>query len=100
MTSQMIDVISNPLKIYLESIKRENNAHTLKANLRFVLTLTNNKSFMHWAVRENFDLFCLMERNLERPFVTLECMELAAQVHHNLLIHQDYARTFLEDPQK
>ena len=96
----MLDAISGPLKAYLESIKRESFNETLKANLQFVLTLTKNQSFMQWAKVEMIDLFNFMERNIEKSFVTLETVDLAVQIHNNLLLNVDYAQSFIENPQK
>lgn len=99
MTGQMIDSIAGPLKAYLHSIKKETFNETLKANLQFVLALTNNPSFMHWAQAEMIDLFSMMERNLEKNFITLDTIDVAIQVHHNLLLSPDYAKAFLDDAQ-
>jgi hypothetical protein len=96
----MIEAIRGPLKAYLESIKKETFNETLRANLQFVLMLTKNSSFMHWARSEMIDLFGLMERNIEKSFVTLETVDLAVQVHNNLLLNVEYAQSFLENPQK
>ena len=96
----MIESISGPLKAYIESIKKETFNETLRSNLQFVLTLSKNSSFMHWARLENIDLFGLMERNIEKSFVTLETVDLAVQVHNNLLLNVEYAQSFLDNPQK
>ena len=88
------------MKAYLTNIKRETFNETLKANLHFVLSLTNNPSFMYWARMEMIDLFSLMERNLEQSFITLDTIDIAVQIHHNLLLNTDYALTFLTDPQR
>ena len=96
----MIDSISGPLKAYLDSIKKETHNEALKANLQFVLSLTNNKSFMHWARTEMIDLFSIMERNIEKSFVTLDTVDIAVQIHNNLLLCTDYAKAFLDNPQR
>lgn len=96
----MIDAISGPLKAYLESIKKETYNETLKANLQFVLSLTKNTSFMHWARMEMIDLFNLMERNIEKTFVTLDTVDVAVQIHNNLLLNFDYSKAFLDNPQR
>ena len=99
MTGQMIDEIAGPLKAYLISIRKETFNETLKANLHFVLSLTNNPSFMYWARMEMIDLFSLMERNLEKSFITLDTIDIAVQIHNNLLLNTDYALAFLNDAQ-
>lgn len=100
MTGQMIESVSGPLKAYIESIKRETYNETLKSNLLFVLSLTKNSAFMHWARMEMIDLFNIMERNIEKSFVTLDTVDIAVQIHNNLLLCVDYAKAFLDNPQK
>ena len=96
----MIEAIAGPLKAYIESIKKETFNETLRSNLQFVIALTKNQSFMHWARMEMIDLFSLMERNIEKSFVTLDTVDLAVQVHNNLLLSVEYAKAFLDNPQK
>lgn len=55
---------------------------------------------MQWAKVEMIDLFNFMERNIEKSFVTLETVDLAVQIHNNLLLNVDYAQSFIENPQK
>lgn len=95
----MIDAVAGPLKAYINSIRKETFNETLKANLQFVLSLTNNSSFMYWARMEMIDLFSLMERNLEKSFITLDTIDVAIQIHNNLLLNAEYALTFLNDAQ-
>lgn len=99
-TPHMLEVIADPLKVYIDGIRGEIHVESLKANLKFVLALTTNSHFMFWAKQEMFDLFNLMEKNIERPFVDLETVELAVKIHHNLLINLDYSRAFFDDPQR
>ena len=99
-TPHMLEVISDPLKVYIDGIRGETHVESLKANLKFVLALTTNNHFMYWARQEMFDLFHLMEKNIERPFVDIETVEIAVKIHHNLLINLDYSRAFIEDPQR
>lgn len=100
LTGQMIEAIAGPLKAYLESIKKETFNETLRANLLFVLALTKNESFMHWAKLEMVDLFSVMERNIEKTFVTLDTVDVAVQIHNNLLLNVDYAKAFLDNAQR
>lgn len=100
LTGQMIESIAGPLKAYIESIKKETYNETLKANLQFILSLTKNENFMHWAKLEMIDLFNLMERNIEKTFVTLDTVDVAVQIHNNLLLNVDYAKAFIENSQR
>ena len=97
MTPQMIETIAEPLISFLEGIKNEKQIETLKASLKFVLGLSNNSNFMVWAKSKLFNLWGVMEKNIDKSFVDMECIELAVQIHHNLLLSVDYARAFFED---
>ena len=71
----------------------------LKADLKFVIALTNNKVFMRWIRTSGFNLFGLMNHNLDKSFTNIESIDLAVQVHHNLLIDVDYSKNFVLDKQ-
>ena len=95
----MLEVVHKPLRVYLEGVKHENNNEMLKADLKFVLALTNNRVFMRWIRTSGFNLFGLMNHNLEKSFTNLESIDLAVQVHHNLLIDVEYSRAFALEKQ-
>ncbi len=93
----MLEVIHKPLKMYIEGIRHENNNEMLRADLRFALALTNNRLFMKWIKTNGMSLFTLMNYNLDKSFVNLETVDLAVQIHHNLLIDLEYSRDLVDD---
>lgn len=97
LTPQMLEVIHKPLKMYIEGIRHESNNEMLRADLRFVLALTNNRLFMKWIRTNGMNLFTLMNYNLDKSFVNLETVDLAVQVHYNLLIDLEYSIELVED---
>lgn len=100
MSDPMIEVVAEPLRLYLETVFREPNLESLLTDLKFILCLTNNEAFMKWATDTEFDLFSLIQGNLDSGFINLDCIELVVQIHHNLLLCLDYSREFIDDPDK
>lgn len=98
--AKMMEAIAEPLRVYLLGIKNETSATSLIINLRFVLALTNNQPFMKWAKVNAFDLFSIMEKNMDKHFINLECIEWGCKIQHNLLLDLNYSGTFLNDPRK
>ena len=98
LTEPLIEYLQDPLLYYIRSIATDNSLLILKGNLRFVLNLTSNFSFMTWAELQRLNLFSIMDNHIESTIIDLECIEIAVKIHYNLLLCESYIGAMFSDP--